>query len=257
MTDSPVLVERVGAVAVVTLHRAERANAITARMLAELAAVERAIAADDGVRAVVLTGAGRHFCAGVDLEEAQRESPWRPGVRIGFDLVPQPVIAAVNGAAMGGGCELALACDLRIVADTARLGLPEVQFGELPLGGGTARLARLVGPSRAKRMILTGEAIDAATAERWGLADEVVPVDDVVPAALAMAERIAAHAPYAVRLGKLLVDRSVDSDLASALDLERRLVPGMASAAEREHARREAAERSPVYRRLFGERPPS
>jgi enoyl-CoA hydratase/carnithine racemase len=252
MTGDPVVVSVDGPIAVITLNRPDRANAIDAAMLAGLQAVERRIAADDSIRAVVVTGAGRHFCAGIDLAEALQQSPWAPGVRIGFDLISQPVIAAVNGSAMGGGLEIALACDLRIVATTAQLGLPEVQFGELPLGGGTARLARLVGLSRAKQMILTGEPIDAATALAWGLADEVAPVDATLDTALALARRIAAHAPYAVRLGKLLVDRSLDVDIATALDLERRLVPAMATEAERREARRAAAERSPVYRRLLG-----
>lgn len=250
--EPPVLVDRDGAVAIITLNRPRRANAITAAMLEALSDTERAIARDASVRAVVVTGAGAQFCAGVDLEEALRESPWKPGVRLGFDLVPQPVVAAVNGAAMGGGCEIALACDVRVVSEAATFGLPEVQFGELPLGGATARLARLVGPARAKLMILGGDPIDAATALGWGLADRVVPGEAVRDVALALARRFADHAAYAVRLGKLLIDRSLDADLATALDLECRLVPAMAPEAERLLARREAARRSPLYARLFG-----
>lgn len=252
MSEPTVVVERHGAVAVLVLNRPAAANAIDPTMFTELAAAERAVAADPSIRVVVVTGAGRHFCAGVDLSAATVESPWKPGVRLGFDLVPQPLVAAINGAAMGGGCEQALACDFRIMSSTARIGLPEVQFGELPLGGGTARLARLVGVPVAKRMIMLGEPLDAREALACGLVDQVVEPEQVLPAAMELAGRLAELAPYAVQLAKHLVDRSVETDLAAALELERRMVPAMATPAQRLEARRAAAERSPVYRRLFG-----
>ncbi len=250
-TQPTVLVERRGATAVLTLNRPHAANAINAAMFDELAAAERALAADGEVRAVVVTGAGRHFCGGVDLSAAMTESPWKPGVRLGFDLIPQPIVAAINGAAMGGGCEQALACDFRIMASTATIGLPEVQFGELPLGGGTARLARIVGVSVAKRMIMLGEPLDASSALACGLVDQVVEPDEVLPAALALADRLAELAPYAVQLAKRLIDRSVETDLAAALAAERQMVPSMATREQRAEARRRAAERSAVYARLF------
>lgn len=251
VNEPTVLVEHHGPVAVLTLNRPTAANAIDPAMFAELAAAERSLAADASVRAVVVTGAGRHFCAGVDLSAATTESPWKPGVRLGFDLIPQPIVAAINGAAMGGGCEQALACDFRIMAATARIGLPEIQFGELPLGGGTARLARIVGVSMAKRMIMLGQPLDAPAALACGLVDEVVEPPDLLPAALALAAQLAELAPYAVQLAKHLVDRSVETDLAAALELERRMVPTMATSEQRAEARRAAALRSPVYARLF------
>ncbi len=255
MTGTSVLLERYGHVAVLTLHRPERANALDAEMLAELMRVEGELAADEHVRAVVVTGSGRHFCAGVDLAAALIASPWTPGVRLGFDLVQQPLIAAINGSAMGGGCEIALACDFRVMSASATIGLPEVQFGELPMGGATARLARIVGVTAAKRMIMTGAALTATDALRIGLVDEVVEPADVMPVARALAIELAALEPYAVRTAKFLVDRSVELPLAASLELERRTVPPMATEEARRQARTNAAARSPVYAKLFA-RPP-
>ena len=180
MTDHTVLVERRGAIALLTLNRPDQANALDATMLAELADAESTLAGDESVRVLVVTGAGRHFCGGVDLRAAAIESPWKPGVHIGFDLLSQPIICAINGSARGGRCEIALACDFRIMAATATIGLPEAQFGALPYGGGTARLARIVGVSAAKRMIMTGEPLDSAGALRIGLIDEIAEPQDVL-----------------------------------------------------------------------------
>ena len=252
MTASSVLLERSDGVAVLTLNRPRRANALDAAMLAELADVERELAADADTRAVVVTGAGKHFCAGVDLQAALIASPWTPGVHIGFDLVQQPVIAAINGSALGGGCEIALACDFRIMAASATMGLPEVQFGELPRGGATARLARIVGVPRAKMMIATGVALTADQAERIGLVDQVMEPAMVLRSALELAECLASYEPYAVRSAKFLVDRSVESSLSAALELERHVTTNMATDEQRRQARANAARRSPVYTRLFG-----
>ncbi|HQZ34642.1 MAG TPA: enoyl-CoA hydratase/isomerase family protein [Ilumatobacteraceae bacterium] len=254
MSERSLLVERSDGIAVLTLNRPERANSLTGAMIAELDDAGRALAVDVETRVVVVVGAGRFFCAGVDLEEAIEASPWKPGVKLGFDLVPQPLIAAVNGHAMGGGCELALACDIRVMSGAAKIGLPEAKFGELPLGGATARLARIVGPSRAKLMIMTGESIDAVEALRIGLVDSVVEPDAVLQSALHIAEQIAANAPYAVQTAKFLIDRSTEGSLSDALALERRMVLSMASDDDKREARNAAALRSPVYAKLFRER---
>jgi enoyl-CoA hydratase len=251
MGEATVLVERSGGIAIVTLNRPERANSFTMALRRELRALLSGIADDPAVRAVVLTGAGRHFCAGADLkEDAALRTSARRGP-LGLDSLPQPVIAAINGAALGGGCELALCCDFRFMADGAEIGLTEIRFGELPQGGGTARLPRLVGISHAKRMIMTGEPIDAAEALRIGLVDRVLPLADLLPAAVEFAQRLARHAGYALRTAKTLLDSALEHDLATALAAERRLAAAMASPAERAKARAEAARRMAVYARIF------
>ena len=251
MSEPQVLLERRGHVALITLNRPTVANSISSVTLAELSRIEGEIKTDEAVRAVVITGAGKHFCAGMDLAEALAGAPAAVGARFGLHRLPQPVIAAINGSAMGGGCELALACDIRFAADNAKIGLPEVQFGELPLLGGTARLGRLIGASAAKRMILTGDSVDAQTALRLGLVDEVCAAGDLLNAAIALAEKIAGNAAFAVRTGKSLIDRAMSGDIDEALDREQEEVLAMASEEERREARRIAAERSPVYAKLF------
>jgi enoyl-CoA hydratase/carnithine racemase len=253
VNDQPVVVELLGAVALVRLNRPSSANAITREMLAMLEETSGQLAIDPDVGAVVITGTGRHFCAGVDLDQALTGPSVANGGRFGISELPQPVIAAINGTAMGGGLEIALACDYRIMADGAMVGLPEVKFGELPLLGGTARLPRLVGPSAAKRMILTGEPIDAATALRIGLVDEVGDTELVLAHALLLAETIARNAPFAVRTGKRLVEEALEGSLDQALDREVVAVRAMATDVERLEARRIAAERSPIYAKLFRE----
>lgn len=253
MNDQPVLVEHLGAVALVRLNRPGSANAITREMLALLEEVSEHLAGDERIGAVVVTGSGKHFCAGVDLEQALKGPPVAHGGRFGLDNVPQPMIAAINGTALGGGCEIALACDYRIMSEDAVIGLPEVTFGELPLLGGTARLPRVVGSSAAKRMILTGEPADAATALRIGLVDEVCEHDRVLAAALLLADTMSRNASYAVRTGKRLIDEAFDGSIDQALDREVLEVGRMATDDERRIARRIAAERSPVYAKLFRE----
>lgn len=253
MNDQPVVVEHLGAVALVSLNRPASANAITREMLALLEEIGEQLAVDANIGAVVVTGTGRHFCAGVDLDQALTDPPVANGGRFGLSELPQPVIAAINGTAMGGGLEIALACDYRFMAEGAMVGLPEVKFGELPLLGGTARLPRLVGPSAAKRMILTGEPIDAATALRIGMVDEVCDSERVLACALLLAETMARNAPFAVRAGKHLIDAALEGSVEQALDREVIEVRAMATDLERLEARRTAAERSPIYAKLFRE----
>jgi enoyl-CoA hydratase/carnithine racemase len=253
VNDQPVVVEHLGAVALVRLNRPSNANAITREMLALLEEVCEQIAGDSGIGAVVVTGTGRHFCAGVDLGEALAGPAVANGGRFGVGDLPQPVIAAINGTAMGGGLEIALACDYRILAADARVGFPEVKFGELPMLGGTARLPRLIGPSASKKLILTGEPVDAPGALGIGLVDEVCDQEKVLATALLLAESMASNAQFAVRTGKRLIDASVEGLLDHALDREVREVRSMASEFERHQARRVAAERSSVYAKLFRE----
>ncbi len=205
-----------GSIATITLDRPEKLNALTPAMLEALEAALTSIEADEAIRVVLLTGAGeRAFCAGADVDAWSALAPidmWRWWVRLGHRVMDrleglrQPTIAALNGIAYGGGLELALACDLRIAADTVKVAAPEVGIGTIPAWGMTTRLAGVAGPARAKQLILTGEPIDARRAEAWGILSEVVPAPELQDAARRTAERIAAQAPVAVQVAKQLID---------------------------------------------------
>ncbi len=205
-----------GHIATITLDRPEKLNAMTPEMLEGLELLLNVIEADDAIRVVVLTGAGeRAFCAGADINAWASLAPidmWRTWVRLGHRVVDrleglrQPTIAALNGIAYGGGLELALACDLRIAADTVKVAAPEVGIGTIPGWGMTTRLAVVAGPARAKQMILGGEPVDARRAEAWGVLSEVVPAAELQDAVRRTAERIAAQAPVAVQVAKQLID---------------------------------------------------
>jgi enoyl-CoA hydratase len=205
-----------GPIATITLDRPEKLNAVTPEMLEGLEAALASIEADDAVRVFVLTGAGdRAFCAGADINAWASLAPidmWRRWVRSGHRVMDrleglrQPTIAALNGMAYGGGLELALACDLRIAADTVKVAAPEVGIGTIPGWGMTTRLAVVAGPARAKQMILSGEPVDARRAEAWGVLSQVVPAAELQDAVRRTAERIAAQAPVAVQVAKQLID---------------------------------------------------
>lgn len=207
-------------VALVTINRPDKLNALNQKVMAELDACFRSLRDDNDVRVVILTGAGeRAFVAGADINELERQTPVEgketsvQGQRL-LDLIEnlgKPVIAAVNGYALGGGCELAMACTLRVAAENARFGQPEVKLGLIPGYAGTQRLARLVGKGRAHQMILTGEAISAEEAHRIGLANQVVPLKDLVAAAEALARKIMANAPLAVRFALEAVNRGMET----------------------------------------------
>ena len=251
---STVLVERRGPVAILTLNRPEHANAFNAELRAEMAAAKDDLAADPSIRVVIVTGAGRHFCGGADLREprkARAEARRRYPGAADVSTLPQPVIAAINGAALGGGCELALICDFRFAAAGAEIGLPEIRFGALPIGGGIARLTRLCGLSAARRLVLTGEPVPAEQALPIGLVDRVVPAASLLDAAEAFARELATSPAFALRTAKRLLNTTLDLDLSEAMALERELVRGMASREELAQARADAAERSGAYRRIF------
>lgn len=218
-----------GPVAVLTINRPEKRNALNALALRELGQAVERIASDAGVRGAIVTGAGeRAFVAGADIAELAALEPLaavelsRTGQAVfrAIEQSPKPFIAAVNGAALGGGCELALACHLRLAVPEARFGLPEVGLGTLPGFGGTVRLPRLVGVGRALEMILSGKPIDAAEAYRIGLVNRVVPVEDLLSQARSLVEAIAANAPLAVTLAMESVGRGADLSAGAALDAE-------------------------------------
>jgi enoyl-CoA hydratase/carnithine racemase len=216
------------AIAEITLDRPEAMNALSTAMAARLAAVCADLAADRQVRAVVLAAAGRAFSVGADLKErAAMSDPdlmaQRPVFRAAFGAVlalPQPVIAAVHGYALGGGCELALSCDLIVADETAVFGLPEVTVGLVPGGGGTQLALRRLGPGRAADLVLTGRRIDAAEADRLGLADRRVPAGTAGPHARELAARIAGNSPVAVMNAKRALRLGAGVPLAAGLEAE-------------------------------------
>jgi len=223
-----ILVERRERVAIITINRPEKRNALNIQTRAEGAAVLDELRADDSVRVVVFTGAGdKAFIAGADIAEfagrtslSQRAIMLERGLFNAIDTFPKPVIAMVNGYCLGGGCELALACDIRIASDNASFGQPEINLGIMPGGGGTQRLTRLVGEGKAMEMILTGEIINAQEAFRLGLVNQVVPADHLEAKTMEVANRIAEKSPIALRLAKEAVKLASRSNLDEGLRRE-------------------------------------
>lgn len=202
-------IERLGRVLVLTLMRPSHANSFDTELVSRMHEALDDVEHDEEVGAIVLTGTGSNFCAGSDMREEDRPPGWLDRIKQLFDRLEasrRPSIGAVNGPAIAGGCELALALDLRVASTAATFGFPEVTFGGLAFAGGTQRLARLVGPARAKELLLTGDAIDAEEAMRIGLVNRVVPRGTEVEAAVALATRIASHSSTSVRLAKWLID---------------------------------------------------
>lgn len=224
------LLERADGVAKVTLNRPEALNALNSVLLGELSALLDALAADDAIGCVVLTGSAKAFAAGADIKEMSSKS-YADMFKADFFTGParaitefrKPIIAAVAGYALGGGCELAMMCDFIIAADTAKFGQPEINLGVAPGIGGTQRLTRFVGKSKAMDMILTARMMDAAEAERAGLVSRVVPADTLIEEAMAAAKKIAAQSPLAVMMNKELVNAAYDTTLTQGVALERRL----------------------------------
>ncbi len=224
-----IIVEVENEIAVVTISREKSLNALNSETLAELKECFENIAARKDVRVLILTGAGKKaFVAGADISEMVNATP-AEGRRMGMlakeafmllETMPQVTIAAVNGYALGGGCEISMACDIRIASDNAKFGQPEVGLGILPGFGGTQRLARLVGKGRAKEIIFTCDQIDAQEAYRIGLANKVVPQDELLDTCKSMAEKIMSKGSYAISLAKEAINTGLETDLASGLTLE-------------------------------------
>jgi enoyl-CoA hydratase/carnithine racemase len=219
-----------GTVRVLTIDGEAQMNVLSRALVAELAQQARQAAVESGVRAVVLTGAGRRaFCAGANLKERRGWTEddvrrWLVELHGGLREVercPKPWIAAINGLALGGGCELALACDLRVIDPSAQIGLTETKIGVIPGGGGTVRLSRIVGIGRAKDLILTARRVEAQEALQMGLVNRISAAGDSVSAAVALAHEVAANAPVALAAAKASVDEAWDLPLDAALERER------------------------------------
>lgn len=224
------LVERSvqGNVGIVTMNHPEALNALNSTVLTELEATMSALALDDTVHVVVITGAGRAFVAGADISEMADYSPMQAksfsqkgnAVFMAIETFPKPVIAAVNGFALGGGCELAMCCDIRIASEKAKFGLPEVGLGIIPGFGGTQRLGRLIGTSKALELTLTNEIIGAETALSLGLVNYVYTADELLPKVLELATTIASKPQVAVRQAKSAVRTGSQTDMHSAVSIE-------------------------------------
>lgn len=224
------LYEKEEAIAVVTLNRPDRLNALSFKLREELMAVFEEMEKDDDVKVVILTGGKKAFSAGADIKERAGMQATQPQVYFNqqkthrfycmIENFEKPVIAAISGVAVGGGCELAMVCDLRIASETAQFGVPEVKIGVIPAAGGTQRLPRLIGVTKAKELLYTGDFIDAGEALRLNLVNRVVSVDSLMDEAKALAKKLAANPPLSVKFAKRAVNAGMQMDLASALDYE-------------------------------------
>jgi len=229
MSYETIIAETRGKVGLITLNRPKALNALNAQVLADILAAAKEFDADPGIGAMVITGSEKAFAAGADIKEMQTIAYADAYVRdlfVGweeFTRTRKPMIAAVAGYALGGGCELAMMCDFIIAADTAKFGQPEITLGVIPGMGGSQRLTRFVGKSKAMDMCLTGRMMDAAEAERCGLVSRVVPAGDLVEEAMKAAAKIADFSLPSVMMTKEAVNRAFETTLAEGLRFERRL----------------------------------
>ncbi len=229
MEYTSILVERRGRVGLVTLHRPQALNALNQVLLSELAQALTAFDAEEGVGAIVLTGGERAFAAGADIREMAEASEAEMRQKGFVDLfdglrrIKKPLVAAVSGFALGGGCELALACDIILASETARFGLPEVTIGVIPGAGGTQRLPHIVGKYLAMEMILNNRHLTAAEAAQFGLVNRVLPVERLLDESISLAESLAARAPLAARSAKQAVSQAFEGSLSQGLSEERDL----------------------------------
>jgi len=223
-----VIVEKDGFIAVVTLNRPQQLNALSYDLVKDLSLAMQELDADDAIRVIIVTGGEKVFAAGADIKEMADRGPFDPRIqerlayRDRINEIKKPVIAAVSGFALGGGCELAMSCDVIIASESARFGQPEVNLGIIPGSGGTQRLTRTVGKYRAMEMVLVGEALSAADAERVGLANRVVPVELLLEEAKNLARKIAAKPLLAVKAAKEAILKSANIPLDEGLEFERK-----------------------------------
>ncbi len=223
-----ILVTREEAIGIVTLNRPKQLNALSYDLIKELSQAMDAFDLDPEIKTIILTGGERVFAAGADIKEMVDATPFDERVqermfyRDKINRISKPVIAAVSGYALGGGCELAMSCDIIIASETARFGQPEINIGTIPGSGGTQRLTKTVGKYRAMELVLTGEFLSATDAERFGLVNRIVPVELLLEEAKAVANKIAAKSPVSIRLAKEAILKSFNSPLDEGLEFERK-----------------------------------
>ena len=219
-----IIFEKEENIAIITFNRPEAMNALNNQTRAEFRAAIDDVAEDDAIKVLILTGSGKAFVAGSDIKEFNATTPFAAhNIRRLGEMVEQlekPVIAAVNGFCLGGGNEIAMGCDIIIASDKAKFGQTEINIGIIPGGGGTQRLPRLIGPGRAKELIYTGDIIRAEEADRLGLVNRVVPMDELMPAAKELAKKIAAKSAAALKLAKTAINRGMQTNLESGLKYE-------------------------------------
>ena len=221
-------VTKQGNIGIITMNRPEALNALSSAVFADLSKALDQVERDEEVYVVIITGAGRAFVAGADIgemahmnvEEGLSFSELGNSLLMRVDMFPKPTIAAVNGFALGGGCELSLACDIRIASEKAKFGQPEVGLGIIPGFGGTQRMARIIGTGPAMELIFTADTIDDKQAEKIGMVNHVVPAEELMDAAIAMAEKIASKAQVAIRTSKMALRRGIDCDINTAVTYE-------------------------------------
>ena len=251
-----ILLERRGPVGIVTLNRPQALNALNAALIAEIGRAFDDLEADKGIGAIILTGSEKAFAAGADIKEMADKTYMQAYaedfITSGWERVAQcrkPVIAAVAGFALGGGCEIAMMCDIVIAADNARFGQPEINLGTMPGAGGTQRLPRFIGKAKAMDLCLTGRMMDAAEAERLGLVSRIVPVDKLLEEAVAVAARIASLSVPIAMMVKESVNRAFETTLAEGVRFERRLFHStFATEDQKEGMAAFVAKRKPAFR---------
>jgi enoyl-CoA hydratase len=234
--------EQKNSIGIIFLNRSERLNALNGQLFKDLESIFCQMADDKSIKVLIISGKGKCFCAGADIQEVVNiDRPFeahfflRKAQTI-FSLIehfPKPVIAAINGFAVGGGFELALACDLRVASREAYMGLPEIKIGALPGGGGTQRLPRLIGVARAKEMIFTGETIPADEALKMGLINRMTDAENLIGTAIQLANKIKDKPIHALKMAKLAINRGMNMDLDSALELEAQCVAMLFSTEDR------------------------
>ncbi|XP_031777728.1 probable enoyl-CoA hydratase, mitochondrial [Nasonia vitripennis] len=251
-------VEKTGAknnVALITLNRPKALNALCAQLMSEMNLAIKQLDTDESVGAVVITGNERAFAAGADIKE-MKDNTFSHNVKTSFlehwngvAAAKKPTIAAVNGYALGGGCELAMMCDIIYAGDKAKFGQPEIAIGTIPGAGGTQRLTRAVGKSKAMEIVLTGQQITAQEAEKSGLVSKVVPAEQLVSEAVKLAEKIASHSQVAVAMAKDSVNKAYETTLQQGLDYEKRLFwATFATADQKEGMKAFAEKRAPEFK---------
>jgi enoyl-CoA hydratase len=256
MAYETLIVEDSDGVRLIRLNRPEALNALNSTLLRELAGVVREAEADDAVRCLVITGSEKAFAAGADIKEMSSKtypemlkSDFFAGEAEAVARCRKPVIAAVSGFALGGGCELAMMCDFIIASETAKFGQPEINLGVTPGIGGTQRMTRAIGKAKAMDLMLTARMMDAAEAERGGLVSRVVPADKLLEEAMTAAKKIASQSPLAAMLNKELVNAAFETTLDAGVKLERRLFHSLFSFADQKEGMAAFVEkRKPQFR---------